>query len=204
MTHAASVVSALALVGMAGGMAVSPPSTQSVPEACPGCPAGWSPARPGVGRPTLDAGLPGTRWLWPLAPRPEVVRRFERPLSTYGPGHRGIDLLGTRGQVVRAVADGVVTHAGRIDGRGTVTVRHPSGLRSTYEPVISAVVVGQEVAAGELIGVLSSAGSHCGADTCLHLGAVRARTYLDPLALLSPTRVVLLPPRRSGDTQPGT
>lgn len=135
----------------------------------------------------------GSRWAWPLAPRPSLVRPFVRPASAYGAGHRGIDLAGSAGQEVLAVEDGTVAHVGRIAGRGTVTVLHPSGVRSTYEPVEPAVTVGDVVVRGSPLGKLEAIGSHCQPD-CLHLGAVRDRTYLDPLLFLTGGRRVRLLP----------
>jgi murein DD-endopeptidase MepM/ murein hydrolase activator NlpD len=128
-----------------------------------------------------------------LVPRPAVLRLFAPPASAYGAGHRGVDLAAHEGQPVRAVAAGTVTHVGVLGGRGTVTVLHPSGVRSTYEPVEGSVTLGQVVAAGEIIGTLSAVGSHCAPDACLHLGAIHDGTYLDPLTLLTPGRVRLLP-----------
>ncbi|HHU10016.1 MAG TPA: M23 family metallopeptidase [Intrasporangiaceae bacterium] len=133
-----------------------------------------------------DAGV----WAWPLAPLPQVVRPFEKPSSAYGPGHRGIDLAGSPGQPVLAVADGVVTHSGVIAGRGTVSVLHSSGIRSTYEPVDERIEEGSAVAAGATLGTLGT-GSHCAG--CLHLGARLGEDYLDPLLLLTRVRIILLP-----------
>ena len=89
-----------------------------------------------------------------------------------------------------AASSGVVTHVGVVAGRGTVTVLHANGVRTTYEPVLARVLRGEAVGAGQVLGVVDG-DSHCG--TCLHLGALRGRVYLDPLTLLSPRRVVLLP-----------
>jgi murein DD-endopeptidase MepM/ murein hydrolase activator NlpD len=121
-----------------------------------------------------------------------VLRRFQRPASTWGPGHRGIDLAATPGQQVFAAAAGRVTHVGVVAGRGTVSVLHAGGVRTTYEPVSPRVRLGDTVGAGEVIGAVDGKGrSHC--SPCLHLGALRGRTYLDPLLLLRRGRVVLLP-----------
>ena len=113
------------------------------------------------------------------------------PRSTYGPGHRGIDVAAAPGQDVLAVAAGVVTHVGVVAGRGTVSVTHDSGLRSTYEPVRAAVRAGAVVTAGDVLGEVSGR-SHCGA-ACLHLGALAGPAYVDPRPLLAGGPVVLLP-----------
>jgi murein DD-endopeptidase MepM/ murein hydrolase activator NlpD len=104
-----------------------------------------------------------------------------------------VDLAGRPGQLVSAVAAGTVTHVGVIAGRGTVSVLHPDGLRSTYEPLDSLVRVGEAVRSGQELGTLSAVSSHCLPVSCLHLGALRGRAYLDPLSLLGQRRVRLLP-----------
>ena len=156
-------------------------------------PALSSHAQPVRAPATTPARQPAGRWSWPLTPQPPVVRPFARPSSDYGQGHRGVDLGGRAGQDVSAVDAGTVSHVGVIAGRGTVTVLHPSGLRSTYEPVSAEVTVGKVVARGDRLGALAETGSHCAPRACLHLGAVRDRTYLDPVALLGARRVRLLP-----------
>lgn len=88
---------------------------------------------------------------------------------------------------------GAVTHVGVIGGRGTVTVTHRFGIRSTYEPVAPIVTVGTVVTPGQVLGRIDDAGSHCDPGPCLHLGALRGTFYLDPLVLLAGGRVRLLP-----------
>jgi murein DD-endopeptidase MepM/ murein hydrolase activator NlpD len=82
-----------------------------------------------------------------------------------------------------------------VAGRGTISVLHRSGIRSTYEPVDPSVRVGQVVARGAVLGTLATTGSHCAPAPCLHLGALRGDAYLDPLLLLLGGRVRLLPMR---------
>jgi len=158
---------------------------------------------PGVGLPAsapaagadraaaVDPSALRRTWSWPLAPRPSVMAPYVAPRSTYGAGHRGIDLAATQGQDVLAVDAGVVTHVGVIAGRGTVSVTHPSGLRSTYEPVRGGLVTGSSVATGQVLGTVEGR-THCGG-ACLHLGALRAGGYSDPRPLLGGGPVVLLP-----------
>lgn len=128
-----------------------------------------------------------------VAPVPMAVAdRFDPPDQPWLAGHRGVDLLAAAGTVVRAAGAGQVGFAGPLAGRGVVVVVH-GPLRTTYEPVTATVSVGDRVAAGEPIGVLEPAVVHCGGRACLHWGLLRGTTYLDPLALLGPARVRLLP-----------
>lgn len=145
-------------------------------------------------------------WLLPLDGEPVVTRPFHPPATPYGPGHRGVDLAGSPGQSVRAAGDGTIGFAAPLAGRGVVTVLHSGGLRTTYEPVSAAVQVGQAVRAGHPIGALQAGHLGCPAAACLHWGLLRGEVYLDPMSLLSPGPIRLLPsaespamPRRAGD-----
>jgi murein DD-endopeptidase MepM/ murein hydrolase activator NlpD len=128
-----------------------------------------------------DPPLPGPAG-WPLAGTPAVARGFERPLHHYGAGHRGVDLAARTGQPVRAAVAGIVAFAGTVAGRGVVSLDH-GPFRTTYEPVLPRVRIGQRVALGETIGRVG-AGGHC-ADRCLHWGLRHGDTYLDPLLLVT-------------------
>jgi murein DD-endopeptidase MepM/ murein hydrolase activator NlpD len=145
--------------------------------------------------PPTAAPEPGSGWDWPLEPVPRVVSGFDPPASPWGPGHRGVDLASAVGAPVRSVGAGRVGYAGQVAGRGVVSVEHPGGLRTTYEPVTPAVSVGDEVARGDLLGTVSAAPGHCLPATCLHWGVLRGETYLDPLALVGVVPVRLLPLR---------
>lgn len=130
--------------------------------------------------------------VWPLVPTPEVVRAFDPPDTQWGSGHRGVDLSGSVGQVVRTALAGRVTFAARLAGRGVVVVDHGT-TRTTYEPVSARVRVGEVLARGQPVGTLEAAGSHCFPRVCLHWGWKRGRTYLDPLRLVQAGSIVLLP-----------
>lgn len=130
---------------------------------------------------------------WPLAGPPPVTRRFDPPAQPWLPGHRGVDLAGPPGAVVRAAGPGTVYFAGPVAGRGVVSVAHPDRLRTTYEPVTPVVSAGEVVAAGDPIGVLDTGHAGCPVAACLHWGLRRGDSYLDPLALLGLGPVRLLP-----------
>ncbi|CAN5340674.1 M23 family metallopeptidase [soil metagenome] len=148
-------------------------------------PAGSATAN-GVGQDPDPVGV------WPLRPDPEVVAPFDPPSSPYAAGHRGVDLAGAPDQLVLTALDGTVTYAAPLAGRGVVVVDH-GATRTTYQPVTASVTVGDTVQAGDPIGRLEVAGSHCPPRACLHWGWVEGETYLDPLRLVGGGPVRLLP-----------
>ena len=149
------------------------------------------PSRPGSPGPSTAAHptVPAVARAWPVGLRPLVVRGWEPPATAYGRGHRGVDLAAAPGTPVRAAAAGRVSFAGRVAGRGVVSVELTGTgtppLRTTYGPVRATVEKGAEVAAGEVLGTVEPDDSHC-PTSCLHWGLLRGRTYLDPLSLLPP------------------
>ncbi|MFY1695165.1 MULTISPECIES: peptidoglycan DD-metalloendopeptidase family protein [unclassified Solwaraspora] len=146
---------------------------------------------------TVVAGNPTTaeRFRLPLDGPPLVSRRFDPPSLPWGRGHRGVDLQATvPGVTVYAAGAGTVSHAGRIVDRGVVSISHPGGFRTTYEPVDTRLPVGATVVAGTPIGVLADGHPGCPASACLHWGLRQHDGgYLDPLLLLGDGRTRLLP-----------
>ncbi|MER5531281.1 M23 family metallopeptidase [Streptomyces sp. NPDC002677] len=137
--------------------------------------------------PPPPATVPAIGRAWPVGVRPPVLRGWEPPATVYGPGHRGVDLGAAPGAEVRAVAAGRVSFAGRVAGRGVVSVRLAgTDLRTTYEPVTVQVKKGEEVTAGQVVGTVERLGAHCGARACVHWGLLRGDVYVDPLLLLPP------------------
>jgi murein DD-endopeptidase MepM/ murein hydrolase activator NlpD len=143
--------------------------------------------------PAADATGPA-RGVWPLQPRPPVVAGFDPPGSTYGAGHRGVDLAGHVGQTVHAALGGTVVFAGLLAGRGVVVVDHGT-TRTTYEPVAASVHRGDVVMRGVPLGRLTLVQSHCFPRACLHWGLIRDAddVYQDPLTLVAAQPVRLLP-----------
>jgi murein DD-endopeptidase MepM/ murein hydrolase activator NlpD len=122
-----------------------------------------------------------------------VTRRFDPPEQPWLPGHRGVDLAGAPGVMVSAAGPGVVFFAGPVASVGVVSIAHPGGLRTTYQPVAVSVAAGDRVAAGDPVGTLAPGHPGCPAPACLHWGLRRGEAYLDPLSLLGLGRVRLLP-----------
>lgn len=125
--------------------------------------------------------------------RPPVQRAvadpFREPAGPYGPGNRGLEYATAPGDVVVGIGAGVVVFAGRVAGRGVVSVVHPDGLRSTYTG-LEVVLVTE----GDPVGVGAPLGTAAGH---LHLGVRRGRRYLDPANLFvgraPPRHAVLVP-----------
>ncbi|MGW1050376.1 M23 family metallopeptidase [Streptomyces sp. NPDC002521] len=156
--------------------AVLPPWAWAAPAPPPPAPAPQAPQAP----------VPAIARTWPVGTRPLVLRGWEPPPTPYSPGHRGVDLAAPAGSPVRAIAPGRVSFAGRVAGRGVVSVElKGTDLRTTYEPVTPSVKKGDEVGAGDVVGSVEATGSHC-PTSCMHWGLLRGETYLDPLALLPP------------------
>jgi murein DD-endopeptidase MepM/ murein hydrolase activator NlpD len=167
-------------LGLAAAAATLLAVSGSPETATPGAPDSRTAGRPA---PTSVAQ-------WPV--RSATVERAFDPHEQFGPGHRGTDLSAWPGQSVRSALPGEVTFAGLVAGRGVVVVGHRDDLRTSYLPVQPGVAPGDQVEAGDRLGRLAPI-AHCPTTFCLHWGARRGETYVDPLTLL-PGRVVLLPP----------
>jgi murein DD-endopeptidase MepM/ murein hydrolase activator NlpD len=126
-----------------------------------------------------------------------VVRGFSVGPYRWSPGHRGVDLATHPGAPVIAPAAGVVTFARTVVGRPVIVITHAGGIRTAYEPALVGVALGTAVPRGAVVGKVTAAHGHCGQRTCIHWSARRGDRYVDPLTLLSPPRIVLLPMPRA-------
>ena len=138
------------------------------------------------------------RLQWPLRPgTPVVSRPYDAPDPDWLPGHRGVDLAGVPDQPVYAAGPGTVVFAGPLAGRPLVSVEHPGGLRTSYEPVDPAVRPGQRVDSSTPLGRLAAGHPGCPAPACLHWGAMwgpaSGARYVDPIGLLASTPIRLKP-----------
>ncbi|GGG07283.1 hypothetical protein GCM10007304_21660 [Rhodococcoides trifolii] len=142
---------------------------------------------------SADASAQNEGFGWPLTPRPHVVRAFDLPDERWLPGHRGVDLATEPGAAVLAAGDGVVVYAGLVADKPVVSIEHPGGLRTTYEPVDAGVSAGDRVRRGQPIGTVAAGHPGCPTTACLHWGLRRDRDYLDPTALVNSRPVRLEP-----------
>ncbi len=145
----------------------------------------------------VPASADDVRLDWPLRPPPALTRGFDAPSPDWHPGHRGVDLPGSPGQPVYAAGAATVVFAGLLAGRPVVSLAHPGGLRTSYEPVRAVVRTGQAVTADTVIGSLVAGHAGCPATACLHWGAMwgpaSGARYVDPLGLLKATPIRLKP-----------
>jgi murein DD-endopeptidase MepM/ murein hydrolase activator NlpD len=94
--------------------------------------------------------------------------------------HKGIDLRAAEGSDVAAAGAGRVTFAGVSGGYGTtVVVEHPNGLSTRYAHLSGIrVKVGDEIAAGQVIGLAGSTGRATAAH--LHFEVLEDGVQVDP------------------------
>ncbi|MBG6121876.1 M23 family metallopeptidase [Corynebacterium aquatimens] len=120
-----------------------------------------------------------------------VIRAPDIPERNWMPGHRGVDLAAAPGATVRAAGEGEVAFVGTVVGVPTVSIVHPDGIRTTYQPVHASVKKGDRVDEGSPIGTL---GHPFGRNIGLQWGALIAKdTYINPLSLLAEPRIRLKP-----------
>jgi murein DD-endopeptidase MepM/ murein hydrolase activator NlpD len=151
----------------------------------------WLSGQPAAGA-TADSASP--QWVWPVGPDHVVVRPFIAPLTPFASGHRGIDVAAATGAPVLAPADGVVHFAGEVVDRPVLSIRHPGGIISSYEPVESKLVVGEAVSGGERVGAVVA--GHCD-QPCLHLGVRLHGRYVSPVYYLGGIPFSVLLPTRA-------
>jgi murein DD-endopeptidase MepM/ murein hydrolase activator NlpD len=82
------------------------------------------------------------------------------PFSGEGEFHKGVDISAPTGTVVKAAADGVVTHANYFGGYGRlVIITHGNGMQTYYAHLSKFdVIPGQEIRQGEIVGRVGSSG----------------------------------------------
>jgi murein DD-endopeptidase MepM/ murein hydrolase activator NlpD len=128
----------------------------------------------GIGRALFDAELSS-----PFGLRND-------PLCGGAGFHAGLDLAAASGTEIHAAAGGVVVTAGDCDGYGyCVVVDHGARLATLYGHQSSVLVrVGEEVDAGEIIGLVGSTGRSTGPH--LHFEVRLRGIAIDPLLALLP------------------
>ena len=104
-----------------------------------------------------DPAAPAVTFLWPVQGR--VISNFGSTMS--GERNDGIDISASRGEPVRAAADGTVSYVGdELKGYGNlVLIRHQNGYVTAYAHSDAvAVERGQRVTAGQIIAYAGATG----------------------------------------------
>ncbi|EFK53698.1 M23 family metallopeptidase [Corynebacterium genitalium] len=142
----------------------------------------------------IAAATPAAAYVDPTTGTPHatgVTRSADIPEKNWLPGHRGVDLAARTGQDILAAGEGVVAFTGLVVGVPTVSIDHPDGIRTTYQPVHATVKVGDHVHEGQPIGRMAHPmADHAG----LHWGARTGKdSYINPLSLLDAPPIRLKP-----------
>lgn len=164
-----------------------------------------------AGRPATSP-MPTGAWTPPAGTGPEdLVLPFDPPPRPWSTGHRGVD-LSTRDGQVRAPAPGVVRFVGIVVDRPVLTLAHPGGTLSSFEPIETELAVGDRVVAGDPLGTVDGSVAHCEVP-CIHwgvripdgwtVGSTLRDRYLDPALLLGWSGPSVLWPLE-GDPRSGT
>lgn len=119
-----------------------------------------------------------------------VLRPFDKPEKNWLPGHRGVDLHVEIGADIFSAGDGVVAFVGIVVGTPTVSIDHPDGIRTTYQPVHASVSVGDPVVEKQKVGTL---GHPTTPYPGLQWGAKVGDDYINPIGLL-PAPIIRLKP----------
>lgn len=123
--------------------------------------------------------------LWPIMGR--VTSSFgERadPFAGEGEFHRGIDIAAPKGTAIHATGDGSVEFAGWVSGYGReVTLDHGHGITTLYGHMSAmAVIPGELVTRGQIIGYVGSSGRSTGAhlhyEVRIHDAPVNPHRYM--------------------------
>ena len=110
------------------------------------------------------------------------------PINNEGAFHSGIDIATAMGDAVRAPADGTVVKAGMGTGYGReVILDHGHGIQTLYAHLSGfAVVSGQEVSRGDILGYVGSSGHSTGPhlhyEVRIHDTPVNPSKYLHAVA----------------------
>ncbi|WP_255471605.1 DUF5930 domain-containing protein [Poseidonocella sp. HB161398] len=112
------------------------------------------------------------------------------PIRGGGRMHEGVDFAAAYGTPIHATADGVVTHAGWMNGYGRlVTIQHEFGIETRYGHMSKVnVKVGQKISKGDVVGAMGSSGRSTG--THLHYEVRVGGKATNPMTYITAARDV--------------
>jgi murein DD-endopeptidase MepM/ murein hydrolase activator NlpD len=134
--------------------------------------------------------------------RPSISPVWGRITSTFGYRvhpftgayilHEGLDISGTIGTPIKSTADGIISFVGMKENFGNVVmINHPaSGFRTIFAHLQKAAVVeGQAIKRGELVGFLGNTGRSTGPH--LHYQVQKWNDLVNPMDLFLPTDTMI-------------
>lgn len=140
---------------------------------------------------------PNLIWAPPLELPVNLVNIYRQPNSDYSAGHRGIDYQVSTGDPVLAPADGQIWFSGKVVNRFLISIKHPDGTLSEFEPVCTDLNKGERVFLGQQIGQVCEADEeyrqHCATVKCLHFSIRVNGEYLSPQVFIggiNPSRLL--------------
>ena len=128
--------------------------------------------------------------IWPVDGRLQsYFGKRTDPFSGEGAIHRGVDITAPYGTPVRAAADGVVVHVEVMSGYGRLAViDHGNGFQTYYAHLSRfAVIAGQEIRQGELVGAVGSSGRTTAPH--LHYEVRNQGSPVNPIRFMERTRL---------------
>jgi hypothetical protein len=167
---------------LASLMAIGTSFPVAVPAAVP---------EPSVRPPPATPDPPPVPPLWmPVAGA--VVRGFDTRAGPFGPGHRGIDIAASVGELVRSPTAGRVVFAGRVAGTNWVSLLVAPGVLVTLGPLLDPVTTADRVRLRTPVGRVGPGHApppvgraESGREgVTLHLSVRVGGVYVDPLAYL--------------------
>lgn len=134
--------------------------------------------------PTQTIYQSGLNWDYPLEEEPEIINHYEAPITNYARGHRGADFQISPDSAILAPESGTVIFSRVLGDRSLISIQHPGGYKTEFEPVCSNFKQGDSVTRGEIIGTFCEPSEnyrwHCEQPPCLHFSIRSSGGYLNP------------------------
>ncbi|GAA1745924.1 M23 family metallopeptidase [Rothia terrae] len=124
-------------------------------------------------------------WQSPVGDPYSVERHFKKPPKKWNAGHRGVDFSATASTKVVAPEAGTISFSGKVVDRTVITITHPDGKKSSFEPVTNPLPIGTKVTKGQPIAAIDASQHHCPSLTlCVHWGVRKGDEYINPWLLI--------------------